>query len=106
MNVITNGARWWMLAVIVLASAPNLRADEPKLRLTLDVRSVAFSRDGKTLASGSEDNTSKLWDVGTGKERATFHRGTRMGCIPWRSVRLQDRRRAAEGFGGALGGGR
>ena len=39
---------------------------------TETVLSAAFSSDGKTLASGSEDNTIKLWDVATGKERFTL----------------------------------
>ncbi|MGH9752663.1 MAG: WD40 repeat domain-containing protein [Blastocatellia bacterium] len=37
-----------------------------------DVYSVAFSPNGKTLASGSGDNTIKLWDPQTGQELATL----------------------------------
>jgi WD40 repeat protein len=33
---------------------------------------VAFRVDGNTLASGSSDNSIKLWDVGTGKTIATL----------------------------------
>src|SRR6185369_16906829 len=36
------------------------------------VYTVAFSPDGKFLATGSFDNTVKLWDAATGKELKTF----------------------------------
>jgi WD40 repeat protein/uncharacterized caspase-like protein len=36
------------------------------------VSQVAFSRDGKTLASASTDNTIKTWDIATGRELHTF----------------------------------
>jgi WD40 repeat protein len=39
---------------------------------------VAFSPDGKTLASGSADHTIKLWEVATGKEQATLKGHTRV----------------------------
>jgi WD40 repeat protein/energy-coupling factor transporter ATP-binding protein EcfA2 len=39
---------------------------------THTVYSVSFSADGKTLASGSEDKTIKLWDVETGAEIRTL----------------------------------
>ena len=36
------------------------------------VASVNFSRDGKLLVSGSDDNTIKIWDVNSGKEVKTL----------------------------------
>ena len=42
-----------------------------------DVNSVAFSPDGLTLVSGSDDKTIRLWDVATGHQKQILTRGHR-----------------------------
>jgi RNA polymerase sigma factor (sigma-70 family) len=45
---------------------------EPRASHVWSVQAVVFSPDGKTLASASNDQTVKLWDVATGAEKATL----------------------------------
>jgi WD40 repeat protein len=56
------------------------------------VQNVAFSPDGRLLASGSEDRTVRLWDVGTGQALQVF-RGHREPVV--RLVFSPDSRRLA-----------
>ena len=58
-----------------IAPAVTVTADDQPMVLkghTDSVFAVAFSPDGKTLASGSFDKAIKLWDVATGKEIRTL----------------------------------
>jgi WD40 repeat protein len=53
-----------------------------RLRHGAGVGAVAFAPDGRTLASGGNDGTVRLWDVATGKEVRRF------GPEPGRVLRL------------------
>lgn len=57
---------------VKLWSLDGKREWKPLTAHTAQVRSIAFSPDGKTLASGSEDKSVKLWEFATGRLLKTF----------------------------------
>jgi hypothetical protein len=53
------------------------------------VHSIAFSPDGSTLASGTDDTTIKLWDINSGELKNHSHRTYRLCFIPLPSARME-----------------
>ena len=72
------GCGMWPATV---SSAPH----SPATPIAVD--SVAFSPDGKTLASGSWDNTVRLWDVASHRQVGSPLTGHTTTSTRWRSAR-------------------
>ena len=61
------------------AEGTSPRRVAPAAGSTREIWSLAFSPDGTSLASAADDHTIKLWDVATGRERATLEGHVNLG---------------------------
>jgi hypothetical protein len=78
------------LAPEAAATAPGIWMESRLVRTfighTAEVRAVAFSPDGKVLATTSFDSTARLWDTATGQTIRANSPATPLACWAWRSA--------------------
>ena len=89
-------ARRWLPVVMIQPSSCGMwksakAIDQPLSGHSAPITSVAFSPDGKTLASGSYDRTIILWDVEKRQASVTIGRPFRVLSAVWPSARTAKR---------------
>jgi WD40 repeat protein len=73
------GWEWYYFQTLANRSEQTLHGH------ALDVTSLAWSPDGSRLASGSLDQTIRLWDTATGQQLASFASGSGILGLSWRA---------------------
>jgi WD40 repeat protein/uncharacterized caspase-like protein len=95
--------KFTLCLLLILFAAELSTAQKPELVVQTGhpdaVQAIAFSPDGKILASGSWDNSVKLWEVASGKELRTL--GPHYGRV-YAVVFSPDNKILASGSGGFM----